>query len=106
MPGAPLLKLLSMRETSSGGAGAPPPPIEARLDVSYFSKSGDSSMSHDIVGTPTNCVMRSRSISSRARSGTHLYMITSLKPPRKQLIMTGISPVTWKSGTQRMNAVA
>ena len=32
----------------------------------------------DIVGTPTNCVIRSRSISSSARSGTHLYIITSL----------------------------
>ena len=59
-----------------------------------------------IVGTPTNCVTRSRSISSRARSGVHLYIITSLKPFVKHESMTGTSPVTWKSGSARMKLVS
>lgn len=38
-----------------------------------------------------------------AVSGSHLYMMTSLRPATKQLIITGTQPVTWKSGTMRMN---
>ena len=49
---------------------------------------------HDIVGTPTKCVTFSRSMSSRARSGSHLYSITSLRAPATQLNITGTRPVT------------
>ena len=58
-----------------------------------------------MVGTPTNWVMRSRSISSRARSGFHLYIRTSLVPAATALSMTATHPVTWNSGTTRMNEV-
>ncbi len=58
-----------------------------------------------MVGTPTNCVMCSRSISSRARSGSHLYMSTSLVPAATAFSMTATHPVTWNSGTTRMNEV-
>src|SRR5690606_14565495 len=102
MLGRPREKLPSMRLTSSAGAGAPPPPTVWRLEVSYFSKSGCSSMSHDMVGTPTNWVTRSRSMSSRARPGSHLYMMTSFEPDTNEPIITGTAPVTWKSGTVRI----
>ncbi len=58
-----------------------------------------------MVGTPTKVVTRSRSISSRARSGSHLYIITSFAPDAVEPSMTGMSPVTWNSGTMRMKAV-
>ncbi len=58
-----------------------------------------------MVGTPTNWVMCSRSISSRARSGFHLYMSTSLVPAATAFSMTATQPVTWNSGTTRMNEV-
>jgi hypothetical protein len=58
-----------------------------------------------MVGTPTKFVMRSRSISSSARSGLHLYMSTSLAPASHELSITATQPVTWKSGTIRMNEV-
>src|SRR4051812_46869816 len=94
----------STRATSCGGAGAPPPPTDTSDDVSRFENDGDSSRSHDWVGTPTKLVMRSCSMCSRARSGSHLYMITSLMPAEKQLSITGTHPVTWNNGTMRMNA--
>src|SRR3954454_19642881 len=103
MDGPPDLKLDATRFTSSGGAGAPPPPTLTRLDVSNSGNRGDSSRSQLWVGTPTKLVMRSRSMSSRARSGFHLYMITSFNPAEKQESITGTQPVTWKSGTMRMN---
>ena len=96
------MKLFSIRLTSSVGAAAPPPPTDCRLEVSVVANFGDSSRSCDCVGTPTKVVTRSRSISSRARSGDHLYIITSLLPPSVAPSMTGTSPVTWKSGTMRM----
>ena len=58
-------------------------------------------MSQDWVGTPTKFVTRSRSISSRARSGSHLYIITSSKPPLTHDSSTDTHPVTWKSGSER-----
>ena len=103
MFGLALAKLVATRRTSSGGAGAPPPPTATRLDVSNSAKRGDCSMSQLWVGTPTKFVTRSRSISSSARSGSHLYMITSFRPLAKQPSITGIEPVTWNSGTIRMN---
>ena len=80
-PGSPSGSSTATRFTSSGGAGAPPPPtltqarrVEARRSV------GDSSRSQLCVGTPTKFVTCSRSISSRARVGSHLYIITSFSP--------------------------
>ena len=99
MFGRAVLKLRSTRFTSSGGAGAPPPPTLTRLLVSRCAKSGHSSRSQDCVGTPTKLVTCSRSISSSARAGSHLYIITSLQPAAKQESITGTQPVTWKSGT-------
>ena len=52
----------------------------ATLDVSRLAKSGDSSTCHTIVGTPPNDVIRSRSISSSARSASQRYMRTSFVP--------------------------
>src|ERR671917_1183022 len=103
MLGLALAKLDDTLRTSSGGAGAPPPPTLTRLDVSKSANRGDWSRSQLWVGTPTKLVTCSRSISSRARSGCHLYMITSFRPLAKQPSMTGIDPVTWNSGTMRMN---
>src|ERR671917_986581 len=103
MLGLALAKLDDTLRTSSGGAGAPPPPTLTRLDVSKSANRGDWSRSQLWVGTPTKLVTCSRSISSRARSGSHLYMITSFRPLAKQPSMTGIDPVTWNSGTIRMN---
>ena len=103
MDGRPVAKLLATRFTSSGGAGAPPPPTLARLDVSKSANRGDSSRSQLCVGTPTKLVTRSRSISSSARSGSHLYIITSFRPLAKHDSITGTQPVTWNSGTIRMN---
>ena len=64
---------------------------------------GDASRSQLWVGTPTKFVTRSRSMSSSARSGSHLYMITSFSPLDRHDSITGTHPVTWKSGTTRMN---
>src|SRR5271155_3571303 len=87
---------------SVGGAGAPPPPTLANDEVSYFAKFGDSRRSHDCVGTPTKIVTLWRSMSCRARSGSQRYVITSFTWKVKQVIMTGMHPVTWKSGTIKM----
>ena len=87
-----------MRFTNSGGIGAPPPPTDRRLEVSRSAKLGASSRSQLIVGTPTKLVTRSCSISSNARSGSHLYVITSFDPPTNAPSITGTSPVTWNSG--------
>ena len=89
--------------TSDAGDGAPPPPTARSDDVSYFANAGELTRSQLCVGTPTKLVIFSRSMISRAFSASHLYMITSFKPTTKQLIITGTQPVTWKSGTMRMN---
>ena len=94
-----------MRLTSSGGIGAPPPPTDRRLDVSRVAKVSASSRSQLIVGTPTKLVTRSCSISSSARFGSHLYVMTSLAPLTNDPSITGTRPVTWNSGTHSMNAV-
>ena len=61
-----LAPVVPTRPTSCGGAGAPPPPTDVRVDVSYFSKSGCSSRSQLWVGAPMKLVTRSRSMSWRA----------------------------------------
>ncbi len=75
-----------------------------RLDVSKSANFGHSNRSQLWVGTPTNEVIFSRSISSRARSGSHLYIITSLYPAAAHDSSTATPPVTWNSGTIRMYA--
>src|SRR5579884_920377 len=102
MFGRPWVKLEATRRTSSGGAGAPPPPTLTRLEVSNSEKRGDSSRSQLWVGTPTKLVTFSRSMSSRARSGSHLYIITSFTPAEKHDSITATEPVTWNRGTIRM----
>ena len=68
--------------------------MEASELVSYFEKFGLSSMSQLWVGTPTKLVTLWRSMSCRARSGSHRYIMTSLKCHMKLLIITGMQPVT------------
>src|SRR5436190_22577605 len=70
-------------------------------EVSRFSKSGDCSTCHTIDGTPPKLVMRSRSMSSRARSGSHLYISTSLLPADVAPCRVEWQPVAWKNGTDR-----
>src|ERR1019366_9968073 len=102
MLGRHRLKPFSTRVTSLAGAGAPPPPILASDEVSYFEKAGLSSRSQLWVGTPTNVVTRSDSMSLRAFSGSHRCIITSLSFMPKQESITGTHPVTWNRGTMRM----
>ena len=52
-----------------------------------------------MVGTPPKVVIRSRSISSRARSGSKWCIITSFPPAAVLVIMTAWQPVAWKRGT-------
>ncbi|CAB5031864.1 unannotated protein [freshwater metagenome] len=99
------MKLLETLSTSAAGAGAPPPPIALMLDISNSLKRGWFTRSQLCVGTPTKFVTFSREMSSRAFSASHLYMMTSFNPATQQLIMTGMQPVTWKSGTMRMKLV-
>src|SRR3954466_16257472 len=70
------------------------------LDVSRLAKSGESSTCHTIDGTPPKLVTSSRSMSSRARSGSHLYMITSLPPKAVLATSTEWQPEAWKNGTE------
>ena len=42
-------------------------------------------------------------MSSSARSGSHLRIITSFKPAAAHESITATDPVTWNSGTMRMN---
>ena len=52
-----------------------------------------------MAGTPPKMVIRSRSISSRARSGSKWCIITSLPPAAVLETSTAWQPVAWKSGT-------
>ena len=52
-----------------------------------------------MAGTPPKVVMRSRSMSSRARSGSKWCIITSLPPAAVLTTRTARQPVAWKSGT-------
>src|SRR5262249_20599649 len=72
--------------------------------VSYVWKFGDCTISHDIVGTPLNDVMRSASIRRSDSSGSHLYIPTSLRPGRNDDKNCTLSPETWNSGTVRIIA--
>src|SRR3569623_1194338 len=52
-----------------------------------------------MVGTPPAEDTRSRSISSKARIGSHLRIITSLAPPIRLGFRLAKHPVAWKKGT-------
>ena len=70
------------------------------LEMSRLAKSGDSRTCHTMAGTPPKIVMRSRSMSSRARSASHLYMITILPPAAVLATRIEWQPVAWKNGTE------
>ena len=67
--------------------------------MSRDSNDGDCSTCHTIAGTPPNVVTRSRSISSSARSASHLCISTSLPPAATLATRTEWQPVAWKNGT-------
>ena len=69
-------------------------------EVSRLAKSGESRTCHAMVGTPPKIVTRSRSISSRARSGLQRRIITSLPPAAVFGTSTEWQPVAWNSGTE------
>src|SRR5471030_632276 len=52
-----------------------------------------------MVGTPPAEVTRSRSMSSKARTGSHLRIITSLAPAKRVGLRIAKQPVAWKKGT-------
>ena len=68
-------------------------------EVSRLANSGESITCMTMVGTPPKMVIRSRSISSRARSGSKWCIITSLPPAAVLETSTAWHPVAWKSGT-------
>ena len=73
-------------------------------DVSYLEKLGESSTCMTMAGTPPNVPIFSRSISSRARSGSKWCIITSFPPAARLDTMTEWQPVAWNSGTERRKA--
>ena len=52
-----------------------------------------------MAGTPPKMVMRSRSMSSRARSGSKWCIMTSLPPAAVLETSTAWHPVAWNRGT-------
>ena len=68
--------------------------METSDEVSYLWKLGDSRRSQLWVGTPTNVVTRSLSMSWRAFSASERYMITSFIPLANAESITGTHPVT------------
>ena len=69
------------------------------LDVSRVAKSGLFKSSRAMVGTPVNVVGRSRSMSSRATSGSQRCIRTSFPPTAVTGCRQQLQPVTWNSGT-------
>ena len=57
-----------------------------------------------MAGTPPKVPIRSRSISSRARSGSKWCIITIFPPAAMLVTMTEWHPVAWKSGTESRKA--
>ena len=51
-----------------------------------------------MVGTPPVTLTRSRWISSKARTGSHLCMNTSVPPAASAPISAALQAVTWNSG--------
>ncbi|MOA00275.1 hypothetical protein D3C78_1196310 [compost metagenome] len=85
--------------SSPGLAAAPPSPRPNRLAVASLAKRGEASSCCIIAGEPLNWVQRSRSIRSRARSASHLYISTRRRPPRRASRNCACRPLTWNSGT-------
>ena len=73
--------------------------------MSYLEKSGESSTCITMAGTPPKVLIRSRSMSSSARSGSKWCIITSFPPAARFETMTEWHPVAWKSGTERRKAL-
>ena len=53
-----------------------------------------------MAGTPPKVVIRSRSISSRARPASQRCIITSLPPTTRLVTRIEWQPVAWKNGTE------
>ena len=73
--------------------------------MSRVAKSGWSRTCHTMAGTPPKVVMDSRSISSRARPASHLYMITIFPPKNRLATRTEWQPVAWKNGHRQQVGV-
>src|SRR5215216_6114999 len=71
-------------------------------DVSRVDQSGWVISSRLIVGTPEKLVTPSRSISSSARPGFHLYVSTILPPVSVHGWSRQLHAVTWNSGVGAM----
>ena len=70
-------------------------------EVSRLAKLGESMTCMTMDGTPPKMVMRSRSISSRARSGSKWCIMTNLPPAAVLVTSRAWQPVAWKSGTDK-----
>ena len=68
-------------------------------EVSRLAKSGESMTCMTMAGTPPKTVIRSRSMSSRARSGSKWCIITNLPPAAVLVTSSAWQPVAWNSGT-------
>ena len=66
--------------------------------MSVLAKSGCEIISRAMTGTPLTALMRSRSMSCNASPASHLYMCTSLPPPRVVPWAAQLLAVTWNSG--------
>ena len=64
-----------------------------------MAKLGESMTCMTMAGTPPKMVMRSRSMSSRARSGSKWCIMTSLPPAAVLVTSTAWHPVAWNRGT-------
>ena len=72
--------------------------------MSRVAKLGASITCITMAGTPPKVTMRSRSMSSRARSGSQWCIITSLFPAAVFATKTEWHPVAWNSGTDNRYA--
>ncbi len=70
-------------------------------EVSRLAKSGESMTCMTMAGTPPNTVIRSLSMSSRARSGSKWCIMTSFPPAAVLVTSRAWHPVAWNSGTDR-----
>ena len=69
------------------------------IDTKAPALSDDEVLAQIAPGRPSRACSISRSISSKARITSHLYIITSLAPPNSEGFSTAKQPVTWKNGT-------
>ncbi len=67
--------------------------------MSREAKLGESITCMTMAGTPPKVTMRSRSMSSRARSGSQWCIMTSLLPAAVFATRIEWHPVAWNSGT-------